>query len=46
MLIGIMESLQYLPAAAAELTPEELPAAVSALILSGLQSRSEKGVAP
>jgi AcrR family transcriptional regulator len=38
MLTGVMESLQYLQAAGAKLTPREMRNAVSALILSGIRS--------
>jgi AcrR family transcriptional regulator len=43
MLIGVMESLQYLRAAGARLTPHDLPDAVSALILSGLRAGNGAG---
>jgi len=37
MLTGVMESLQYLQAGGAKLTPREMRDAVSTLILSGIR---------
>lgn len=46
MLIGVMEGLQYLQASATTLPPDELAAAVSGLILSGIRDGREVGEGP